>query len=189
MERAQAAAEAIEDLVSQRIRGPVTARPFDGGELISVGGRVVLVLTPPDVDSLSGESLDAASARAVARLQQALAEADEARTPGMIAAVRSDRRGRSLCCARGAMVDRPSAADHRGQVRRRRREDRRQVEDCRSRNAARTAPGRLRAGAGHGRQSHARSGGRLLGPDLRAAAVPVHAAVGRVAARVSGAYR
>ena len=84
MERAQAAVEAIEDLVLQHIRGPVTARPFEGGELISVGTRVVVVLTPPDVDSLSGDTLDGASARAVARLQQALAEADEARTPGMI---------------------------------------------------------------------------------------------------------
>jgi small-conductance mechanosensitive channel len=80
MERAMAAAEAIDDLAGQQIRGPVTAQPFDGGSLISVGGRVVLVLTPPDVDSLSGETLDAASARAVARLRQALAEAGEARS-------------------------------------------------------------------------------------------------------------
>ena len=78
MERAQAAVDAIEDLVSQHVRGPVTARPFDGGELISVGTRVVLVLTPPDVDSLSGDTLDGSSARAVERLQQALAEEGEA---------------------------------------------------------------------------------------------------------------
>ena len=83
-ERATAAAEAIDDLAGQQISGPVTARPFDGGSLISVGGRVVLVLTPPDVDSLSGDTLDAASAKAVARLQQALTEAGEARSVGRV---------------------------------------------------------------------------------------------------------
>ncbi len=83
-ERATAAAEAIDDLVGQQIRGPVTAQPFDGGALISIAGRVVLVLTPPDVDSLSGETLEAASAKAVARLQQALAEAGEARNFGTV---------------------------------------------------------------------------------------------------------
>jgi small-conductance mechanosensitive channel len=80
VERATAAAEALDDLARQQIRGPVTAQAFDGCALISVGGRVVLVLTPPDVDSLSGDSVEAASARTVARLQQALAEAGEARS-------------------------------------------------------------------------------------------------------------
>jgi small-conductance mechanosensitive channel len=84
MERAEAAAEAIQDLAAQEIRGPVTAQAFDGGALISVGTRVVLVLTPPDVDSLSGDTLDGLSARTVARLQQALTEAGEARSVGTV---------------------------------------------------------------------------------------------------------
>ncbi|HEY2152188.1 MAG TPA: mechanosensitive ion channel domain-containing protein [Vicinamibacterales bacterium] len=79
-ERAEAAADAIDTLVGQQIRGPVVAQPFEGGALITVGGRIVLVLTPPDVDTLSGETLDSVSAGVVARLRQALEEAGEARS-------------------------------------------------------------------------------------------------------------
>ena len=46
--------------------------------------RGVLALTPPDVDELSGETLDGVAARTVERLQQALDEAAEARTPGAL---------------------------------------------------------------------------------------------------------
>jgi small-conductance mechanosensitive channel len=80
-DRAAGAERNLDDLVAQRITGPVESRPFDGGSLISVGSRAVLVLTSADIDDLSGESIQGVTTQTVARLQQALNEASEARTP------------------------------------------------------------------------------------------------------------
>ena len=79
MERAAGAERALDDLVAQGITGPVDSQLFEGGVAISVGSRVVLALTTVDVDNLSGETIQGASALAVARLQIALEEAAEAR--------------------------------------------------------------------------------------------------------------
>src|SRR5262245_56692105 len=81
MERGIGAERALGDLAAQQISGPVTSQLFDGGALISVGPRVVLAVTTADIDNLSGETLQGVSAQTVARLQQALDEAVEARTP------------------------------------------------------------------------------------------------------------
>ena len=83
-ERAVAAERILEDLVAQRITGPVVSQPLDGGSLITVGSRGVLVLMPPDVESELGETLQAAVAQAVARLQQALTAAAEGRAPRVL---------------------------------------------------------------------------------------------------------
>ena len=83
-ERAAGAVRALDDLVGQGIAGPVASRAFDGVWLITVGSRGVFALTPPDVDEVSGETVEAAAALAVARLQQALDEAIEARSPGAL---------------------------------------------------------------------------------------------------------
>jgi small-conductance mechanosensitive channel len=80
-ERAVGAERALDDLVAQGITGPVTSQLFDSGALISVGPRVVLALTSGDIDNLSGETIQGVSSQTVARLQQALNEASEARTP------------------------------------------------------------------------------------------------------------
>ena len=79
MERAAGASRALDDLVAQGVTGPIDSQLFEGGALISVGSRVVLALTTADVDNLSGETIQGASALAVARLQIALEEAAEAR--------------------------------------------------------------------------------------------------------------
>ena len=84
-ERASAAARALEDLVDQRVDGPVEVRTFEAGRMISFGTRPVLVLTPLDVDDTAGETLDSAAEATVARLRVALAEAVEARTPTLLA--------------------------------------------------------------------------------------------------------
>jgi small-conductance mechanosensitive channel len=81
MERAAGAERALDELIAQRITGPVVSRLFEGGALIAVGSRVVLALTTADIDNLSGETVQGVSARAVERLQQAIGEAEEARTP------------------------------------------------------------------------------------------------------------
>jgi small-conductance mechanosensitive channel len=83
-ERATAAERILDDLVAQQMMGPVDWQPLAGGSLISVGSRGVLVLMPPDIDALLGETLPAATAQAVARLQQALTAAAQGRAPGML---------------------------------------------------------------------------------------------------------
>ena len=78
------AERALDDLVAQQITGPVASQLFEGGALISVGSRVVLALTSADIDNLSGETIQGVSGQTVARLQQALDEAAEARRPGAL---------------------------------------------------------------------------------------------------------
>ena len=62
-ERAEGAARALDDLVgAAHHRDRSNGGPFDGGALITVGSRGVLALTAPDVDELSGETLEDADA-------------------------------------------------------------------------------------------------------------------------------
>ena len=84
VERADAAGRVLDDLVAKRVMRPVEARPFDGGALIMVGSRTAFALLTFDIDELSGETLDGVTAQTVARLQQALDEAAEARAPGVL---------------------------------------------------------------------------------------------------------
>jgi small-conductance mechanosensitive channel len=83
-ERAAGAVRALDDLAGQGVSGPVASRAFDGVFLITVGSRSVFALTPPDVDEVSGETVEGAAALAVTRLQQALDEATEARSLGAL---------------------------------------------------------------------------------------------------------
>ena len=83
-ERADSAVRALDDLVAQHVTGPIAARPVGGASLISVGSRVVLALTPPDVDELAGDTVERVAAETMTRLRQALAEALEARAPGAL---------------------------------------------------------------------------------------------------------
>lgn len=57
---------------------------FEEGTIVSVDGQGVIVLTAADIDELSGETMAGVAAQTVMRLQQALAEADEARRPGVL---------------------------------------------------------------------------------------------------------
>ena len=83
-ERAASAERVLEDLVQQGLTTPVSAQGFDGGALLNVGNRSVLVLAEPDVDVLAGETLDSVARDGVAHLRQALAEAQEARAPQVL---------------------------------------------------------------------------------------------------------
>src|SRR5262245_347606 len=80
-ERAQTAVQTLDSLVTQRITGPIELSPFDRGILVRIASRGVVAITPPDINELEGETLDAAAQQAAARLGQALAEAAEAHTP------------------------------------------------------------------------------------------------------------
>ena len=81
-ERAALSVRVLDDLVASRQTGPVEARAAGGGILISVGRRVIVGLTPTDIDEAAGETLEGVAAQTVQRLQQVLAEADEAKRPG-----------------------------------------------------------------------------------------------------------
>jgi small-conductance mechanosensitive channel len=83
-ERSAGASRLLDELVSEHITGPVGSRPFDGGVFISVGPRLVLALTPLDVDDLAGETMQGVVAQTIERLQLALNEATEARAPGVL---------------------------------------------------------------------------------------------------------
>ncbi len=83
-ERALSSSRLMDDLISGGEAHQVETRVLEGAALVMAGGRTVLVLTPPDVDELSGETLDQAAAGAARRLQQALDEAYEARTPARL---------------------------------------------------------------------------------------------------------
>jgi small-conductance mechanosensitive channel len=80
-ERAAVAAEILETLVQNARPGPVMARPLQGLMIVSVGSRDVFGILPHDVDQLAGETLESKAAETVSRLQQALDEAVELRTP------------------------------------------------------------------------------------------------------------
>ena len=71
-------------LVEAGVTGPVAVQTVEGGALITVGLRPVFGLTVPDIDPLAGETLDEVTRQAVARLQQALEEAAEARRPAVL---------------------------------------------------------------------------------------------------------
>jgi len=83
-ERSVGARRILDDIVDRSGAGPVDAQPIDGGSLIRVNSRAVFGVATADVDDLAGETLDAVTARTVANLQQALAEATEARRPALL---------------------------------------------------------------------------------------------------------
>jgi small-conductance mechanosensitive channel len=83
-ERAESARRTLDDLVARGQTGPVEWRSFNGGALITVASRGVILLMPPDVDELSGERVEDEAARAREKLERALSEVVEARTPEML---------------------------------------------------------------------------------------------------------
>jgi small-conductance mechanosensitive channel len=83
-ERAAGAVRILNDLVAERITGPVDTRPVGGGTIITVGSRGVFGIAGPDIDELSGETMQSVTAQAVARLRQSLDEAVEARRAGAL---------------------------------------------------------------------------------------------------------
>jgi len=80
-ERVVLATRVLDDLVEDRKIGPVGWRSMDGGALVEVESRVIVTLTAVDIDESAGETLPEVTAQTVTRLEQALAEADEARQP------------------------------------------------------------------------------------------------------------
>jgi small-conductance mechanosensitive channel len=80
-DRVASALRVLDDLVEQGTTGPIESRIFDGASVITVATRGVMALSPSDVDALAGETVENVTAQVIPRLQQALLEANEARTP------------------------------------------------------------------------------------------------------------
>jgi small-conductance mechanosensitive channel len=110
-ERAASADRLLHELAAERMIAPVEWRAFDGGTIVSVSSRGVLLLTAADVDELAGETLEGVTAEATARLKQALAEAAEAHAPRVLL--------RSTARALGAIAIAMGALWALGRIRRR----------------------------------------------------------------------
>ena len=80
-DRVESAGGVLRELVDEGIVGPVDAQRFDLGTVVTVGSKAVFVLTPPDADSLSGQTLEQLTVNTLAQLRVALSEAGEARSP------------------------------------------------------------------------------------------------------------
>jgi small-conductance mechanosensitive channel len=83
-ERVSAAARVLDNLVGAGQVGPIATRPVDEAMVISVGARDVFAILPLDVNELAGETVEAAAATAAGRLQLALVESTELRTPARL---------------------------------------------------------------------------------------------------------
>ena len=79
--RAAAASDTLSRFLEQMPDGEVATRTYDGGVLVTLGGRPVFVLFESDVDALSGERLDTKVQEAAAHLATAYREAGELRSP------------------------------------------------------------------------------------------------------------
>jgi small-conductance mechanosensitive channel len=80
-ERAAGAVEVLDRLVQTGAPVAVSTRLIQNVTVVAVGDRDVFALLPLDVDELAGETQQAKTAEVTARLQQALDEAIELRTP------------------------------------------------------------------------------------------------------------
>jgi small-conductance mechanosensitive channel len=84
VERAAGAQRILDQLVADGLSGPVDSVSVEGGVLITVASRTVFGLAAPDIDTLSGETLQSVTGQTVTRLRQALDEAVEARSAGAL---------------------------------------------------------------------------------------------------------
>jgi len=83
-DRVAGSLRALDELVASRTTGPIEARTFDDGVLVTIAGHGVLALTTADVDELSGETPAEVAADAMERLRSALEADVAARAPGVI---------------------------------------------------------------------------------------------------------
>ncbi len=85
-DRAAGARQALDRVARDRVVGRVTTRTGPNYVVFSVGGRDLFALVTADVDELAGVTLAQETEQTVARLETALAEALELRTPAKLLA-------------------------------------------------------------------------------------------------------
>jgi small-conductance mechanosensitive channel len=84
-DRVAAAESTLRTIVAAGPSGPVVARLVEGVMVVAVGSQNAFVIVPADVDELAGDTLEAKAAAAVTRLQTAVDEEVELRTPARLA--------------------------------------------------------------------------------------------------------
>ena len=80
-ERVSTVVDILNAIVHDDVPGAVSSEPQQGAAVIRVGNRPILAILPLDVDTLAGETVESTAAQVVSRLQVALDEAVELRTP------------------------------------------------------------------------------------------------------------
>ena len=80
-ERASMAGERIRSVLARGGPGDVQMRNVPQGVGITVDGSLAFAVTPGDADALTGETAEAAAARAADKLRRAIAETHELRSP------------------------------------------------------------------------------------------------------------
>ena len=81
--RAAGALRILDELANQPASA-VSSRALAGGYVVSIGGRDLLALIPADLDPAGTQTLEELAGTTVARLEQALGEAVEIRTPARL---------------------------------------------------------------------------------------------------------
>jgi len=121
-DRTGTAQQTLQTLLERGITGPVDVVRIESAVLVRVASRGVLAITPPDVDELSGETLDDVAAQTAERLRTALAEAAAAETLraillGLVSALLGLSLGAlavwGLVLSRRAVIDRIAAGSER----------------------------------------------------------------------------
>jgi small-conductance mechanosensitive channel len=79
-QRARATERRISDLIGSGTAGKVSSRPTSEGTLILVDGQAVFMISPQDLDPISGEGMEPVVGRVVKNLTLALDESREARS-------------------------------------------------------------------------------------------------------------
>ena len=77
-QRAEAASARLQSVVDRGVTGPVSTKTTADGVAVQVGEHLIFIITPGDLNTLAGETLDEAGGKAAASLATALAETAEA---------------------------------------------------------------------------------------------------------------
>jgi small-conductance mechanosensitive channel len=83
-ERAEVARGSLDRLVEQGLSGAVTLHAIEGGQLVFVGTHGIFAIADGDLSGWTDEQRAEAAAEVARRLELALAEAVELRTPGLL---------------------------------------------------------------------------------------------------------
>ena len=78
-QRIEAAEARIESMIERGTLGPVSTKAISEGLLVQIGSQGMFILTPGDLHTLAGETLEEVGARTTRNLSTALAEVEESR--------------------------------------------------------------------------------------------------------------
>jgi len=77
-QRVEGADARLKSIIDKGLMNPVSAKKAGDNAAIMIGDHLIFMITPGDLNTLAGETMDEASQRVVAKLSKALAEIEEA---------------------------------------------------------------------------------------------------------------